>query len=482
MKIQKILLMSLPAVLKEGDTYLDDGHSFHLGLAYIGGLLRDRGYTVCILDCFAESPEQRRSNSAEDEWLELGLSDQEIIEAIADFEPDLIGMTIPFSCQHYIGHAIGRTIKQHFPEVPIVTGGNHVTAVPDKLDPVIFDYRVVGEGEFVFLGIVEALNQGKNLAEVPGIYGISKVPDAFIEDVDSLPFPAIDLLPLQKLWKKGKRWTIMVASRGCVYDCVFCSIHTIMGYKIRHRSAENVIAEIRQWKDRYHIQEVYFEDDNLTTHTEWAKDLLRKIAKEKFGIRFYVRNGIRADSIDRELLMLMKKAGFQDFMIAPESGSQRILDEVIRKRMTLEASLKAVELASEVRLGVNTFFVVGLPQETTADLQATLDFAKQLKQKGCAGFWISTATPYPGTRLYAYCVEKGLIDPEAMDYRHLRTVDYLIHNENISPQEIIAFREQMMWELAPPPLTFFSKLKNGVSLLLKDPTFFWSKLRYQLNL
>ncbi len=141
-----------------------------------------------------------------------------------------------------------------------------------------------------------------------------------------------------------------------------------------------------------------------------------------------------------------------------------------------------MELASEIGLGVNTFFVVGLPQETTADLQATLDFAKQLKQKGCAGFWISTATPYPGTRLYAYCVEKGLIDPETMDYRHLRTVDYLIHNENISPQEIVAFRDQMMRELEPPLHTPFSRFKNGIALLVKDPAFFWSKLRYQLNL
>jgi radical SAM superfamily enzyme YgiQ (UPF0313 family) len=215
---------------------------------------------------------------------------------------------------------------------------------------------------------------------------------------------------------------------------------------------------------------------------KWAKDLLQKIAQEKYGIRFYVRNGIRADSIDRELLILMKKAGFQDFMIAPESGSQRILDEVIGKKMSLDASIKAVELGREVGLGVNTFFVVGLPQETKEDLQATLDFAKRLKQKGCAGFWISTATPYPGTRLYTYCVEQGLIDPNTMDYRHLRTVDYLIHNEQLSREEIVAFREQMMRELAPPPHTFFSRLKNGSALLLQDPAFFWSKLRYQLNL
>jgi anaerobic magnesium-protoporphyrin IX monomethyl ester cyclase len=482
MKIQKILLMSLPAVVKKEDTYLDDGHSFHLGLAYIGGLMREKGYEVRILDCFAERPDQYRNDPDKDEWLVRGLSDHEIVETVADFKPDLIGMTIPFSCQHYLGHAIGGMLKERFPEIPIITGGNHVTAVPEEIDPVIFDYRVVGEGEFTFLGIVEALNEGKSLTEVPGIYGVSEVEHAYIEDLDCLPYPAIDLLPLEKLWETGKRWIIMVASRGCMYNCVFCSIHTTLGFKIRRRSIDNVVAEIRHWKERYQVQEVYFEDDNLTTYTSWAKELLRKIAKEKFGIRFYVRNGIRADSIDRELLVLMKRAGFQDFMIAPESGSQRILDEVIGKKMTLEASLKAVELATQVGLGVNTFFVVGLPQETKADMQATFDFARQLKEKGCAGFWISTATPYPGTRLFADCVEKGLIDPETMDYRHLRTVDYLIQNDHISPQEIVAFREEMMRELAPPPHTRSSRIKNGIMLLLKDPAFFWSKLRYQRNM
>lgn len=482
MSIHKILLMSLPAVIKEGDSYLDDGHSFHLGLAYIGGILRNRGYSVRILDCFAEKPDQHRSSGQESEWLELGLTNDEIIGFIASYSPDLIGMSIPFSCQHYIGHAIARIIKQSFPAVPIVAGGNHVSAVPEKIDSSCFDYRIVGEGEYPFLGLVEKLNQGSDLAETPGIYGVSKEACGYIDDLDALPFPAIDLLPLEKLWKRGKRWVIMAASRGCVFDCIFCSIHTIMGYKIRRRSVENVIAEIKHWKKLYNVQEIYFEDDNLTTNSEWAKDLFRKIAEQRFGIRFYVRNGIRADSVDRELLILMKKAGFQDFMIAPETGSQRILDEVIGKRMSLKASENAVELAHELGLGINTFFVVGLPQETLEDIQATLEFAKHLKQKGCAGFWISTATPYPGTRLYKYCVEQGLIDPEAMDYRHLRTVDYLIYNENVTPQELIEFREKMMQELTPPPNTLLSKLRNGFSLLIKDPAFFWTKVRYQLNM
>jgi len=482
MSLRKILLMSLPAVLREGDSYLDDGHSFHLGVAYIGGLLREKGYHVRILDCFAEKPNQRRTPAQDSEWLEFGLSDDEIINYIADYSPDMIGMTIPFSCQHYIGHDIARTIKQHFPTIPIISGGNHVTAVPEKIDPTLFDYRIVGEGEYAFLGLVEALNQGKDLGEIPGIYGISKEQCAYIENLDSLPFPAIDLLPLEKLWKKGKRWIIMVASRGCVYDCVFCSIHTIMGYKIRRRSVENVITEIRHWKELFNVREIYFEDDNLTTNTVWAKDLFRKIAKQKFGIRFYVRNGIRADSIDHELLVLMKRAGFQDFMIAPETGSQRILDEVIGKKMSLKDSENAVELAHEVGLGVNTFFVIGLPQETMEDLQATLEYAKYLKQKGCAGFWISTATPYPGTRLYSYCIERGLIDPDNMDYRHLRTVDYLIHNDKVTPQELVAFRDKMMCELAPSPRTLISRLRKGFTLLIKDPAFFWMKVRYQLGL
>lgn len=479
--IRRVLFLSLPAVMEAGDDYLNDGHSFHLGIAYIAALLRTKGLEVKILDCYAEDRMHLRSSSDE-HWHEYGLSDEAIISAIAAYAPDMIGMTIPFSCQHYLAMAVARRIKEHFPQVVLVAGGNHVTAVPEDIDRTLFDYRILGEGEYALLSLIHSLNHGEAVDEHVGIMQPDSqecIHSKHIEDLDNLPFPAIDLLPLDKLWSKGRRWINMVATRGCVYSCNFCSIHTIMGRRIRRRSVGNVIAEIEHWKKLYKIQEIYFEDDNLTANKKWAKELFREIAKRNFRIRFYARNGIRADSIDKELLELMKAAGFQDFMIAPESGSQETLDTIIGKKMKLEDCTRAVQLAREVNLGVNLFFVIGFPGETWEQIDATIQYARYLKSLGANGVWISMASPYPGTRLYQQCMENGFI-PRDYDYRRCRTADYQITNPNYTPAELKAYRNQAMASLVTPN-TPVTAARNALHLLMHDPAYLMTKLRYKLQ-
>lgn len=482
-RIGRVLLLSLPTVIGVGedDTQSFGGHSFHLGIAYIAAVLRNNNLNATILDCYAEDRFNVRA-STDPDWRELGLIDEKIVERIAEFKPDFIGITIPFSCQHYVAISIARLIKEKFPNVIIVAGGNHVSAVPDKIDRTIFDYLVIGEGEDTLLKLIRALNEKKSVNSMLGV--ISRETTTFecppyIDRLDDLPFPALDLLPLKKLWGNGRRWINMVATRGCVYDCNFCSIHTIMGRKIRKRSVDNVIAEIKHWKKLYNIQEIYFEDDNLTTSKQWAKELFRKIAACDFRIRLYARNGIRADSIDVELLELMKAAGFQDIVIAPESGSQRTLDVIIGKRMKLEDCTTAVKLARQVHLGIGLFFVVGFPEETWEDIFATVEYARYLKQLGATGPWISLASPYPGTRFFDDCVARNLILSE-FDYRRCRTEDYQLVNSHYSADELKAYRSKVMLELAPPP-TILSKIRNGIDLLLHDRSFFFVKLRYKLN-
>lgn len=455
-------------------------HSFHLGIAYIAAVLRARGIEVAILDCYAEDPFQLRPSS-DPAWLELGLSDGEVVERIGKFAPGLVGITIPFSCQHYVAQRIAHAIKEKFPSVTIVAGGNHVSAVPGEMDRKVFDYLVIGEGEYALLELIEGLDAHRPVDAVAGVLlqhvtNYQRAPK--IDRLDDLPFPALDLLPLQKLWGAGRRWINMVATRGCVYDCTFCSIHTVMGRKLRRRSVDNIVSEIKHWREAYRIQEVYFEDDNLTLDRPWAKELFRKIAASNFRIRFYVRNGIRADSIDRELLELMKAAGFQDIVVAPESGSQRTLDVIIDKKMKLEDCTSAVKLAREVHLGIGLFFVIGFPEETWTDIAATIDYARALKKLGANGIWISLASPYPGTRFFADCTARNLLTKD-FDYRRCRTEDYQVINSYYSATELKAFRSKVMAELNSPAPR--SLLRNGTKLLFEDPSFFLVKLCYKLD-
>ena len=481
--IRKVLLVMPPAVMEVGaaENMYNANHAFNLGLAYLAGLLRQHDFTVSILDCLAE--DRFNVRSVDSEWQEVGLSNERIIDHVRAFGPDLVGVSIPFSCQHDLAMELIRQIKTAFPDIVLVAGANHVSALPDKIERSWVDYLIIGEGEFALLHLIHALNRSESIERLQGV--VSKESTTyhhapFIQNLDDLPFPAIDLLPLRKLWGSGRRWINMVATRGCVYDCNFCSIHTIMGYPIRRRSIENVIAEIGHWRQIYKIQEIYFEDDNLTTNAKWAKELFRRIAENKFGIRFYARNGIRADSIDKELLILMKAAGFHDFYIAPESGSQQTLDEVIGKRMKLEDCTRAVKLAREVGIGVNAFFVLGFPHETWKDIEATIEYARYLKSLGCERFWLSVATPYPGTRLYNQCLEHGSIT-EDVDYRKLRVAKSVINNRDFTSAELEAFRNRAMDELNPHPLPVVSTAKKGLSLLINDPSFFLVKLNYKLG-
>lgn len=481
--IRRVLLLSLPTVIgsDEEDIQSFGGHSFHLGLAYIAAVLRENNIEVAILDCYAEDRFHVRP-STDPAWKELGIRDDEIIERIEAYKPDLIGMTIPFSCQHYVAITVARLTKKRFPNLVLVAGGAHVSAVPKEIDRTLFDYLVIGEGELTMLRLIEALDRNESVDKIPGVLSRNTTDyecPPHNENLDGLPLPALDLLPLEKLWGSGRRWINMVATRGCVYDCNFCSIHTVMGRRIRKRGIDNIISEIEHWKKVYGIQEVYFEDDNLTFNRRWAKELFRRMAARHFHIRFFARNGIRADSIDTELLNLMKAAGFQDIVIAPESGSQRTLDVIIGKKMKLEDCTKAVQLAHQVRLGIGLFFVIGFPEETWEDISVTIDYARYLKKLGSYGPWISLASPYPGTRFFADCQARNLIVKD-FDFRRCRTEDYQILNSHYSADELKAFRNKAMAELATPR-SLSNSIRNGIDLLLNDPSFFFAKLRYKLN-
>jgi radical SAM superfamily enzyme YgiQ (UPF0313 family) len=251
-----------------------------------------------------------------------------------------------------------------------------------------------------------------------------------------------------------------------------------MGHTIRRRSVENIVAEIAYWKRKYDIQEIYFEDDNLTVSRRWAKSLFQAIADRKFGIRLHARNGVRADSLDEEILKLMKAAGFQDVSISPESGSQNTLDNIIHKKQNLKDSFQALNLARKIHLGVNSFFVIGFAEETWDDLEQTVQFARYLRDLGGSGFWFSLVTPFPGTELYDSYRRSGHL-PDCIDFRKLRSVDYVIRNPHYRARELKAFRTRVMENLAPNT----SWLKRGLGILalaIQDPAFFWVKLRYKL--
>lgn len=201
----------------------------------------------------------------------------------------------------------------------------------------------------------------------------------------------------------------VITSRGCPYGCVFCAIGCSMGKKYRARSASNVLSEIDSLVEEYKITDVIFEDDNLTYDMERFRNILLGLIDRNYGLQWYLPNGIRTEGLDREMLTLMKESGCRELYFAVESGSQRVLDEIIRKKSNLEHISKVIKIAADLGLKVECFFVIGFPGEKTADMKATWKFMKDLFKAGMAVHWVGYATPYPGTKLLELCYQNGCL-------------------------------------------------------------------------
>lgn len=470
MKIKKVLLIHPP--LTVGNERLADVDSFPLGLLYIGSLLLENGYDIEILDCLAES--RFNIQQVDPRKFRFGLSEKNIAKRIEGAKADLVGISIPFSCQYNDALYVNAIVKRLNRQIITVAGGAHVSSAPDLVDPAIFDYCILGEGEFSFLGLLNALNADSSV-KIPGVLTKDDMqnmrfstPINFIEKLDVLPFPKYDLLPLEKYWRKESRSVNMIATRGCPFRCNFCSIHSVMGRALRLRSVDNVVTEIELLKQRFNINEIGFEDDGITDNTKWAKQLFREIAGRNFGITFKVRNGIRADAIDEELLILMKTAGFKEVVFAPESGSQKTLDNIIQKGLKLEEVEQSIILAKKIGFAVKCFLIIGFPEETKEDIANTIRYGYKLKELGVDAIWVSCAAPYPGTRLFDECLEKGIIDKKTLDLQQLSTLDSVIHNNYFSAEELKIIRNNAMRDFNPVPVF---KLKNLCKKIIKAATY-----------
>jgi len=426
------------------------GSSYPLGLGYVAAGLIKFGIDVNILDCYLENsslatPIQNGS------LYRIGLADNDIQNKVRNFDPDVVGINIGFSVQLKAAEAVASLLKSTNNKLILVAGGAHVSAAPESLNHSSFDYLVAGEGEEAFPRLVNAVNRNPyDIESIPGVYYrdpkgdfTSNEPRRLIMNLDDIPFPAYDLMPFEKIWAHRIPYANIIATRGCHNNCCFCSIHAITGRKIRRRSIENILEEIELLVHRYHVKEIFFEDDNFTANMDKAKKLFESLCRKSYHVEFGFRNGIRADKIDKELLTLMRRAGCARVCFAPESGSQDVLDNIIDKHMKLGDVEKAVVTAREVGLNVSCFFVIGIPGETKEDLQETVRYAARLRRLGCDTVDINCAVPYPGTRLYRQCLEKHQIN-EDFDWLRLHTADSIINTDEFSANEIMTIRLEAM--------------------------------------
>ncbi len=227
-----------------------------------------------------------------------------------------------------------------------------------------------------------------------------------------------------------KRWTTMITSRSCPFNCNFCSIHLSIGRRYRCRSPENVMLEIDELVNRFGIRHINIEDDNFTLNEVRVHKICDSIIARNYQISFSLTNGIRADKITEPMVARMAQAGLRYVFVAPESGSQRVVSEIIKK----DLDLAKVEAA----------FIIGFIGETKREIWETIRFASRLKKCGLAKAGFQIATPLYGTRLYEEALEKGYLAKEFNDDL-LTTDNPLIETPLLKGADLIRFQRMANW-------------------------------------
>jgi anaerobic magnesium-protoporphyrin IX monomethyl ester cyclase len=385
-------------------------------IAYVAALLA-RQHKVCIIDTPTEG--LKNLEQIDGTRYRVGLSNKEIADRIRRLSPDVVGITIPFSGWSKPAFDVASIVKSVDKGIITILDGTHPSARPvDCLKHPNIDFVVIGEREHTMFELVDALEQ-RNTQDLKSIRGIAFIkkgekvitaPRPAIQDLDSLPFPARHLLPMNAYFTAVKEtplrgvihepWAAMITSRGCPYHCVFCSAHITMGRQWRGRSPENVIDEIEQLVDTYHIKQLDFNDNNMSLDKKRMENICDLIVERGIDIEWYTPDGLRADTLDKNLLTKMSASGCKKIRLAPESGVQRVVDQIIKKNQSLKEVEKAVILAKKVGIKVGAFFVIGLIGETKEDIKQTINFAYKLRQLGADIFHFSIATPMYGTELY----------------------------------------------------------------------------------
>lgn len=374
-----------------------------LGIAWIAAVLRENGYRdVSLIDSVINK-----------------YSNDEVISLLKQNPPDIVGVSLGTQNRFYAFDLI-RLIRKNFLGILIIAGGPHPTlTAPDILQNIPeVDIVVRGEGEYTFLDLVKTIDKKGELDQVKGIsfrdqsgrivHNQSREP---IADLDSLPFPARDLLPIEKYRQtiplSNKICTSLISARGCPYNCVYCSTAEQWGHRIRHRSADNIIREIKHLMSTYKLDGVGFFDDVFTMDKSRVIEFCQKLIKAKLKVSWWCE--ARANTIDQEVIAWMKRAGCKHIAMAIESGSNKILKN-IKKAITVEQGLAAVKIIKQAGIKLKVFFMHSLPGETYDDIKKTVFLNRYLENK----FKVDESTQsltmiYPGTALEHLAKASGLL-------------------------------------------------------------------------
>lgn len=370
-----------------------------MGIAYMAAVLRQKEIPYKILD------------------MNLGYSSSKVLKFIKQYKPDLICTTI-FSAGYKRVYNLINFIKSNY-DATIVIGGPHVSVIgKEALEKTKADFAVTCEGEYTLLELIKNFHKKSGFEKIKGLIWrqnseiVVNERRPFIEDLDALPFPAYEDFELKKYLCYMDGRLPIITSRGCPYQCIYCCTRLSMGNKFRARSPENVVDEIQYWYEKgWAIFDI--NDDIFTLNRERAIKICKLIKERGLNIQINLYVGIRVDTIDEDLLKILKSAGCKFISYGCEAGNDRVL-KVIKKGIKVKDVINAVNITKKVGINHKINFIIGHPTETYEDALDSIKLAKNLK---CNFVGFNNLIPYPGTEVYTWIENnknaKFLYNPEA---------------------------------------------------------------------
>lgn len=412
-----------------------------VGIAYLAGYLRAQGHEPKVIDGLGEAIFAFQPIFAEERKLWLhGLSVEEIVARIDSDYADCIGVSCMFSQDWPFDKMLLAAIRARFPRARIVCGGEHISALPEfsLTDCPAIDFCVQGEGERALALLLEALAATTDLpateleqrcAAVPGLYYrasggtiLRGAANERLREIDALPWPAWDLVPLENYLATGSGFGVnkgrnmpIVASRGCPYACTFCSNLQMWTTKWVARDPVQVVDEIEYYHRQYAANNFDFYDLTAIVRKDWILRFCAELESRNLRITYQLPSGTRSEAIDAEVAAALRRTGCCHLVYAPESGSARTL-KLVNKRVNLANLTQSMRQAVGEGITVKMNIVIGFPDENWRDILRTFRFLARTALLGVHDAFVYTFSPYPGSELFARLRKEGRLARLDEDY------------------------------------------------------------------
>jgi len=449
----KVLLVNSPY----GEIYNrvkgTEGATPPLGLAYLASYLKTNHVEAQILDANAQ-----------------GICFEELGPMLSGF--DIIGTSLYTPSLHFSLKVL-ELAKKNNPSCKTVLGGPHITALPFETmesSPVV-DFGVLGEGEHSFLELIESIRGNNKFDNIDGIVyrdsGKIRINRRrkLITDLDKLPFPPYELLPLDKYIQPlhhinfsdsipPGRFMLFITSRGCAYNCAFCASKNIWERTVRYRSADNVLQEIDLLVNKFRINVLDIADDNFLFNKERLNNILNGIIRK--GYRIHFNCSARVDMVDEGTLKKLKEAGCYLIRFGVESGDPLILQRM-KKNITVEQIKQAFKLSKANNISTSASFIIGYPGETHESFRRTMMLAKTIGPD-IANFFI--AIPFPGTEFYEIAKKEQLIENFDYSVWKLLTSSPPVKTDKLSSKELRRMMKGAYLNFYFRPSYILKRIKN----------------------